>query len=769
MKRRQPSQSRSRQAVPPPAPPAAAPPLAHWIAQGLDHHRAGRLDQAEALYRQVLAQAPDHVDAWHLLGMVRYGQQRFTEAAEMISRALRSHRDAVLLGNLANVYKETGAFDQALRLYDEAIALKPDNPFNHYNLGLTQLAAGRPEAALSSLEQARRLKPDFVDASLSLGNAAKALNRLEAAAQAYREAIRYRPDHADAHANLGAIQVLLGQQAAAVASLQTALRLNPQQAGAYNNLGSALHELGRLEEARQALLQAIALCPQGIDAYANLGAVLQDMDRFPEAVAAYRQVLALNPQHDGALSQMFFHLRYLCDWHEDEALQSALRAAVPRQSGTLQPFALCGADASPAEQQLCARAYAARQMVPPETVFRHWAAPAPRLRLGYLSSDFHDHATAHLMAEVFELHDRNRFEVTAYCFSRRDGSAMRQRLERAFDRMVDLRTLDHRQAAEQIHADGIDILVDLKGYTQGARPPILAHRPAPIQVNYLGYPGTMGASFIDYILADSVVLPEADFTFYTEKSVWLPACYQPNDRQRRIAETSPTREALGLPAQGFVFCCFNNSWKISPEMFGRWMRILSAVPGSVLWLLETNAVAKDNLRRAAVAHGVAAERLIFASRLPLPEHLARQRQADLFLDTVPYNAHTTTSDALWAGLPVLTCSGTTFASRVAGSLLRAIGMADLIAPDLASYEARAISLASDPAALQQIRHRLVTGRAHAPLFETVGFTRALEQAYSYMVTRYRAGMAPDHFRVSPQGEVSTFACDSGGGDSSFSL
>lgn len=371
----------------------------------------------------------------------------------------------------------------------------------------------------------------------------------------------------------------------------------------------------------------------------------------------------------------------------------------------------------------------------------------PKLRVGYLSTDFHRHATAYLIAELFELHDRARVEVCAYSYGPDDGSAIRRRLVGACDRFVEIAGASFEDAARCIYRDEIDILIDLKGYTRATRTEILALKPAPIQVSYLGYPGTMGADFIDYIITDRFISPPDQEPFFSEKFVYLPDCYQVNDRQRKIAEQTPTRTESGLPEDGVVFCCFNNTYKITPAVFDIWMRVLKGIPGSVLWLLEANGGSVVNLRREAKKRGVHPERLVFTPRMSMEKHLARFRIADLFLDTFPYNAHTTASDALWAGLPVLTCAGETFASRVAGSLLTAIGLPELITTSLADYEALALRLARSPARLAGLRKRLQKNRLTAPLFDSPRFTRHIESAYQMMWEVYLKGEAPHRMDV----------------------
>jgi predicted O-linked N-acetylglucosamine transferase (SPINDLY family) len=370
-----------------------------------------------------------------------------------------------------------------------------------------------------------------------------------------------------------------------------------------------------------------------------------------------------------------------------------------------------------------------------------------KIRLGYYSADYHEHATAFLTAGLFERHDRSRFELTAFSFGPPREDAMRRRVTAAFDRFVDVRSRSDQEVAQLSRELAIDIAVDLKGYTEGARMGIFAHRAAPVQVSYLGYPGTLAAPYIDYLVADETLIPSETRAFYTEKIAYLPHSYQANDRQRSIAERIFTREELGLPSRGFVFCCFNNAYKITPAVFDVWMRILRRVEGSVLWLLLDNERAAENVRREAEARGVSGSRLVFAPSMALPEHLARHRAADLFLDTHPYNAHTTASDALWAGLPVLTRSGESFAARVAGSLLKAAGLAELVTTTPEAYEALAVELATDPIHLAKLTVGLSRTRLAVPLFDTELFARHLENAYTQMYQRSVRGLSPEHLHV----------------------
>ncbi len=495
--------------------------------------------------------------------------------------------------------------------------------------------------------------------------------------------------------------------------------------------------------------------PNRVDALFSLGMLHDIANREDDAMACYRRILAINPSHYGAMMALVHLEQNRCDWAHLESRAADLRAAVRSASSVDQttfiaPFSFLSLPGTTAaEQRRCSERYARMEFQHPEIeaarsrlAFSFKGRKTDRIRIGYLSSDFFSHATARLMARVFELHDRNRFHITAYSYGADDASPMRKRLEQAFDHFVDIQDATHEDAAKKIFADGIDILVDLKGYTQHSRSGILALRPAPVQVNYLGYPGTMGTDLVDYIIADGFVIPPDRRKYFAEKVVCLPDCYQPNDDTRRRLP-APPRAECGLPEHAFVFCCFNQTYKITPEIFAVWSRLLQAVPGSCLWLWANHPHAEANLRAAAAGNGISPERLIMAPSIwEAEKHLARLQCADLFLDTLPYNAHTTCSDALWMGLPVVTCAGETFPSRVAGSLLTALGVPELIAENLDDYYRLALDLATDQEKLAGIRNKIITGREASALFDSARFTANLEQAYAQMLVAHSGREAP---------------------------
>ncbi len=714
----------------------------------------GNLEGAVASYRRSLRVAPDYLPVLYNLGLTLHEMNRLDEAEQHFRRVHElDPRDADALFHLGALLSRRSRFPEAAEKYREALRLAPDNPYLWMHLGMAcREVPGEAEDSVRSLRRSIELEPGLAEVHYQLGLTCKRLGRIEEAIGFYRKALELRPDSSEAHNDLGNILQDEGRLEEAVEHYRKAIGLSPGYAVAHNNLGGALIRMQRVDEAIGCFRKAIQLQPDLADAHLNLGSSYSLRGGREQALDCYGTALRLRPDSAPARECLLFEMQQVCDWSRFEELcEQQRRSVAGRPEQPITPFSLLSIPSTPAEQLQCARNFSERQLRAvardrERLRFRFERKAKPRLRVGYLSADFHEHATACLMAELFELHDHDRFEIAAYSYGPDDGSRMRARLARAFDRFADIAPLSHAEAAELIHSDRVDILVDLKGYTQHARTEIVALRPAPIQVSYLGYPGTMGADFIDYIVADRFVMPHEHAACYTEKPVVLPGSYQVNDRKRTAADTPPRRE-LGLPEKAFVFCCFNQAYKILPHTFEVWMRLLRAVPDSVLWLLESNPWAAHNLRREMRNRGVEPERLIVAPKLPLDRHLARLRAADLFLDTLPYNAHTTASDALWVGLPVVTCPGATFASRVAGSLLAAVGMPELIAGSMHEYEALAVELARNPEQLLALRERLGRSRLTAPLFDTPAFARNLEAAYLEMWQNDLAGNGPREIRL----------------------
>jgi predicted O-linked N-acetylglucosamine transferase (SPINDLY family) len=539
----------------------------------------------------------------------------------------------------------------------------------------------------------------------------------------------------------------LGRKPEALTCYESYLKGNPNSAEAWHNRGIALSQMQRFDEAVASFDKVLALRPDSAQTWSNRAHAQFEQKRYEEAVADYDKALALDPEAGSARGYRLLAKLWCCDWRNLDADIAEVSSRVRAGARVIQPFGHLSVSRDPADQLLCARLWSARQE-PQSPLWRGERYAHDKIRVAYVSGDFCVHPVSILMAGVFEHHDKSRFETTAISFGPDDGSDLRWRIARSFDRFVDVRGRMDFDIAKLMRELEIDIAVDLMGLTGAARNAILAHRPAPLQVNYLGFPGTMALPHMDYIIADPIVIPPNEARHYTEKIVHLPDTYMASDAHRRVADRVFTRADAGLPETGFVFACFNNSYKFSPAIFETWMRVLKVVDNSVLWLSEPNPVAKRNLADEAERHGVSRHRLVFAPFLDrIDDHLARLKLADLFLDTLPCNAHTTASDALFAGVPVLTTPGTTFAGRVGASLLSAIGLRELIAESLASYERRAIELARNPGVLAAIRETLKANQASHPLFDTARFTRHLEAAFAQVRERQRRGLAPESFSV----------------------
>ena len=553
------------------------------------------------------------------------------------------------------------------------------------------------------------------------------------------------PGNPQAHFEQGAALAGSLQFDQAVARYDRAIALKPDYAEAYAARGVALLGLKKFEQAVTSFEFALFMKPDLAWVHFHRAEALRTLNEPEAAIAAYEKALAIDPENGVARGQMCFMQMLLCDWPRAAATAQQLVAGIGHSGNPPSPFPLLALSESPAVLHEAAAHYG-RVNYPRNEALGPIPKrnPSAKIHIGYYSADFENHATMHLMAGVFEHHDRSAFEVTAFSFGRESDDHMRARAVNAVDRFIDVRMTSDQDVARMSRDLGIDIAVDMKGYTRDRRTGIFAFRAAPIQVGYLAYPGGSGLDYIDYLLADKTVVPREHRAYYSEKIAWLPHSYQCNDSKREFPAPHQSRAALGLPETGFVFCGFNSPFKISPETFSGWMRILTRVEHSVLWLLEDNAIAANNLRKAAREQGIDPARLIFAPRVPIPEHLARHTLADLCLDSLPYNAHTTASDALWMELPVLTCLGKTFPGRVAASLLHALDLPELIAGSQADFEDAAVELARSPSTLAALREKLRAKRLSAPLFNTAQFTSDLEAIYRTMQARYRNDLTPDH-------------------------
>jgi predicted O-linked N-acetylglucosamine transferase (SPINDLY family) len=637
-----------------------------------------------------------------------------------------------------------GQLHEAEALYRRALAEAPQDFSTLNMLGVLKAQAGAPAEGLAWLERALALQPNHAGALVNYGNVLSLMGRYREAVTAYDRALAVRPD-AESFVNRGFALQSLNEPAEALASFERALALEPRNIQALYRRGVVLNELGRTDEALAAYDHVLALAPGHVEALNNRGYIWWlNKKQWAPAIADLEKAAGLAPDLPYGQGAVLHLKMYAADWNDFDRRKAAVVDGVRHGARAARPFMFQAVSDDPAALQTCARIYA-RDL--------HPEAPSPphdpairqgraKIRLGYLSGEFRDQATAILMAGLYERHDRGRFEVIAVDNGSADASAMTARLRQAFDGWLEIGGLTDDEAAEKIRAAGIDILIDLNGWFGKHRMGVFAQRPAPVQVNYLGFPGTLGAPYMDYIIADDVVIPPGEERFYDEKVVRLAGSYQVNDDRGRPIADIPSRTDAGLPAQGFVFCNFNQAYKLTPATFAGWMRILACVDGSVLWLLDEVAPFAENIARHAREHGVAPERILLAPHLPPEQHLARLSLADLFLDGLPYNAHTTASDALWAGVPVLTQIGTGFPGRVAASLLRAAGLPDLVTESAQDFERLAVTLATDPAALAAVKRRLTR---NCPLFDTDFFRRQIEAAYEKMWQTWLAGKPTEGF------------------------
>lgn len=703
-------------------------------------------EAAIAHYRHALEIKPDYAEGYfHLgnalttIGQTEEAEVRFRQALDLNPAHGKAHH------NLAIVLEMRKAWGEARDHYAHVAHLDPSHARAHNNCGRLTRMLGDLDRAAMCFRQAFAADPKYADACRNLGVVLFESGKLDDAIAACRKALEVRPDFADAYNTLGNIFQRRGQIEEATAGRQEAPVLGSLSDG--NGPGSALRGKCAFEEAEESYLGALAINPDFVDVHNNLATLYQNMARLDLAVGHFKEAVRIQPDNEIARAQLLYQLAHMCAW---DALREQ-RDIIPDlgvHKSPAAPFTLLVLDDNPRRNRLRSETYvASKYMRQALSTFDRPQSRPGRIKVGYFSADFHNHATMYLMIRLFEVHDRDAFEFYAYSYGPDMQDSMRHRLAGAVDTFHDVRDLSDQGVAELARQDRLDIAVDLKGHTQHARTAIFAFRPAPIQIAYLGYPGTVGAPFIDYLVADEIVVPEKAMEHYSEQLIYLPNSYQVNDDTRAIADTMLTREDCDLPTDGFVFCCFNANYKITSVEFDIWMRLLQRVDGSVLWLLSGNKWSRASLRAEAQKRGVDPGRIIFAETMPLGEHLARCRFADLFLDTFVCNAHTTASDALWVGLPVLTKLGEGFAARVAGSLLNAVDLPELITESHEAYEQRALDLALNREAYASIRKKLARNRETAPLFKTELFARHLETAYQLAYQRYFDGSEPQTIRV----------------------
>jgi predicted O-linked N-acetylglucosamine transferase (SPINDLY family) len=720
------------------------------LQQAVPLHQAGRLDEAEKLYGRILALEPKSYAALHLMGLLRLQQGRHPEALRFMDAALAVQPGAPeTLSNCAIALSALGRNEEALAALDGAVKAQPGNAFSLANRGAVKSKLGRQEAALEDFDRALALDGRHHEAHNNRGLILHDLKQFDEALASFDRLLALAPDYFEGRNNRGLTLRELGRNQEALAEFERVIVQAPSHAGAHVNRASVLWRLERLDEALQSYGKALAIdpdLPQALESRSNL--LWTRQQALAPAIADLERALKVAPDLPYAQGNLLHLKMHAGDWRDFRRDKARLDGAVRAGKPAAEPFVYQGLSESPADLLACAVTYAGREYPLAGRMIRKGARREGPIRLGYVCGEFRAQATMYLAAGLFENHDRSRFQVLAFDNGRDDASPMRKRVVAAFDKFMSIAALSDRDAAARIAAEEVDILISLNGYFGKMRPSVFALRPAPLQVNYLGFPGTLGADYMDYILADEVLIGDDESRYYREKVVTLPGSYQINDSKRALAGSS-SRAEHGLPENAFVFCHFNYGYKITPDLFACWMRILAAVEGSVLWLLAGDPLFAENLEGEATRAGVDAARLIFAPPLELEAHLARLALGDLFLDSIISNAHTTASDALWAGLPLLTRRGNAFAGRVAASLLHAAGLPELVTESLEDYEDAAIRLAGDPATLKRYRSRLAETRHGARLFDTARTTRQIEAAYEKMQARRQNGEAPQSFAVAP--------------------
>jgi protein O-GlcNAc transferase len=721
-----------------------------WNNRGYAFNDLKRHEKALASYDRAIAIKPDYAEAWNNRGNTLNQLELYEEALASYDRAIAIKPDyAEAWNNRGNTLNQLKLYEKALANCDGALEIKPDYAEAWINRGYALNGLQRYELALASYDRAIEIKPDYDEVWSNRGVVLNELKRYELALASYDRAIEIKPDYAEAWSNRGDTLNDLKRYEEALANCDRAIEIKPDYAEAWSNRGNALIDLKRYEEALASYCRAIEIKPDYALAWSNRGYALNNLKRHEEAIANFERSIELKPNEDFVLGELVHTQMKIFDWTNLEKRLQTIEAEIIGGNTVSRPFSVLGLLDKPQLQRQCAAIYA-KQVLQQTSQLGVIAKRAKgiRIRIGYFSMDFCEHPITQLMVELIELHDRARFEIYGFSFGADTKDPMRQRMEKAFDRFIDVKSHSELEIARLAREQAIDIAIDLGGYTKDSRPQIFAERAAPLQINYLGFPGTLGSECMDYFMGDRITIPDDYYKYFSEKIIFLPNSFQPNPSQRPIEAKDASRQSYKLPETGFIFCCFNNTWKITPDVFKSWIRILKKVEDSVLWLSYTHPIAKRNILATFTANNIHLSRIIFAERLPShADHLQRYLRANLFLDTFPYCAHTTASDALWAGLPVLTRSGESFVSRGAASQLSNIGLPELVTNSHHAYESLAIELATNPEKLLALKAKLASNRATTPLFNTPLLAQHIEAAYQAIYDRYHAGLLPDHIYV----------------------
>jgi len=718
--------------------------------EAIDLHKKGQLEKAKNICLEILKSEPDNFNTLHLLGIIAFQTKNYQASEEILNKAIKIKPDfADAYTNRGIVLKVLNKLDEAIESWNNAIKINSKNfqAYNHRGVVLIELK--RPKEAIESWNNAIKIKPDFAEAYNNLGNVLNDLKRFDESLKKYNEAIKIKPNFFEAYSNRGSVLKALNKLEEALNSCNEAIKINPKYAEAYNNRGIILAELKQVDAALENYKNAIKINPNFSDAYNNQGVLLIELKRLDDAKESFESALKINPDSNFLLGRLIATKNNLCDWNSFIENSEKLKNNIEKNKKSSSPFNLLSIYDLPELQKKFTEIFVKEEY--PETnsidpIIKK--KPKKKIRLGYYSADFHNHPVSYLIANLFELHDKSKFELIAFSLGPKKNDQMQDRISKAFDKFINVNSKTEKEISILSRELEIDIAIDLMGFTKNNKFRIFINRCAPLQISYLGYAGTTGTKSIDYIIGDKILIPEKYQKNFSEKIIYLPNSFMVNDPTKKISDKIITREEFDLPKNGFVFCCFNKKYKITPNVFEIWMRLLKKIDGSVLWLFEENSTSIKNLKIEASKRDVDEERLIFANRVPLlADHFARHKLADLFIDTFPYTAHSTCSDALWAGLPVLTRMGQSFASRVSGSLLNAIGLNELITNTEEEYENKAFSLATDPNYINEIKNKLYKNRLTKPLFNVKLFTKHIESAYTAIYDRYNKNLPIENIEI----------------------
>ena len=715
----------------------------------LTHYKNGQLNKAKDICIEILKIDSNNFDALYLLAVIALQLKNYLKSAEIISKAIKikpNHFEAYNIQAIALVHLKQ--LESAIESWSQAIKIRPDYADAYYNCGNAFLELKKIDSALENFNKAIKVKPDYFQAYINRGNVLLKLKKIDSALESYDQAIKINPNYAEAYDNRGKALKGFHNLEEAINNYDKAIKINPNYAEAYYNRGNVLSELYNLEEAINSYEQAIKINPNYAEAYNNRGNALIKLERTKLAVESYEEAIKIKPDLEFLLGSILFTKQSMCIWESYEKDLKILIQKIIDAHKVSPPFYILSFIDSLKLQRISAETWVKEKFPLSsslDSIKRRKSVK--KIRIGYYSADFHNHVMSYLLVNLFELHDKSAFEIYGFSFGPEKNDEMHQRIKNTFDKFINIKFESNNEIAKLSRDLNIDIAIDLMSFTQNNRFGIFVEKCAPIQINFLGYPGTSGSECIDYILADKILIPEKFKKYYSEKIIYMPDSYKLDYQTRKVSDKIFTREELALPENGFVFCCFNQTYKITSNIFDIWMKILKQVKGSVLWLLEDNPTATNNLKLEANKRNIDSKRIIFAKRMKMSDHLARHKVADLFIDTLPYNAHTTASDGLWVGVPFLTLAGDSFASRVGASMLNAIGLPELITYSENEYKNKAIELATNPILLKTIKEKLEKNKISKPLFDAKLFTKNVESAYKKIYKRYNSNIPTENIEI----------------------